>query len=45
MIWSFIAMYILIARALRANDAVGGRTVAIALVALQALVAYSGLIW
>jgi KinB signaling pathway activation protein len=36
--WNF-AMYILIARTLRANDAVGGRTVAIALVALQALVA------
>jgi hypothetical protein len=32
-------MYIVIARALRANDAVGGRTVAIALVVLQLLVA------
>src|ERR1700736_1344504 len=29
-----LAMYIVIARTLRANDAVGGRTVAIALVAL-----------
>jgi KinB signaling pathway activation protein len=36
--WNF-AMYIVIARTLRANDAVGGRTVAIALVALQVLAA------
>ena len=34
-----LAMYIVIARTLRANDAVGGRTVAIALVVLQLLVA------
>jgi hypothetical protein len=34
-----LAMYIVIARTLKANDAVGGRTVAIALVALQLLVA------
>ena len=34
-----LAMYIVIARALRANDAAGGRTVAIALVVLQLLVA------
>jgi hypothetical protein len=32
-------MYIVIARTLRANDSVGGRTVAVALVALQLLVA------
>ena len=32
-------MYIVIARTLRANDGIGGRTVAIALVALQLLVA------
>ena len=32
-------MYIVIARTLRATDAVGGRTVAIALVVLQLLVA------
>jgi hypothetical protein len=32
-------MYIVIARTLRANDAVGGRTIAIALVVLQLLVA------
>ena len=32
-------MYIVIARTLRAKDAVGGRTVAIALVVLQLLVA------
>jgi hypothetical protein len=32
-------MYIVIARTLRANDAVGGRTVTIALVVLQLLVA------
>ena len=34
-----LAMYIVIARTLRANDAVGGRTVAIALLVLQLLVA------
>jgi hypothetical protein len=34
-----LAMYLVIARTLRANDAVGARTVAIALVALQLLVA------
>jgi KinB signaling pathway activation protein len=34
-----LAMYIVIVRTLRANDAVGGRTVAIALVTLQSLVA------
>ena len=34
-----LAMYIAIARPLRANDAVGGRTVAIALVVLQLLAA------
>jgi hypothetical protein len=34
-----LAMYIVIARTLRANDAVGGRTVATALVVLQLLVA------
>ena len=34
-----VAMYIVIARTLRANDAVGGRTVAIALVVLQLLAA------
>src|SRR5216117_745956 len=34
-----LAMYIVIARTLRANDAVGGRMVAIALVVLQLLVA------
>jgi hypothetical protein len=34
-----LAMYIVIARTLRANDAVGGRTVAIALVVLQLLLA------
>src|SRR3989442_4439832 len=34
-----LAMYIVIARTLRANDAVGGRTVAIALVVLQLVVA------
>ena len=34
-----LAMYIVIARTLRANDPVGGRTVAIALVVLQLLVA------
>src|SRR5437867_11306334 len=34
-----LAMYIVIARTLRANDAVGGRTVAIALVLLQLVVA------
>jgi KinB signaling pathway activation protein len=34
-----LAMYIVIARTLRANDAVGGRTVAVALVVLQLLVA------
>ena len=34
-----LAMYIVIARTLRANDAVGARTVAIALVGLQLLVA------
>ena len=34
-----LAMYIVIARTLRAKDAVGGRTVAIALVVLQLLVA------
>ena len=34
-----LAMYIVIARTLRANDAIGGRTVAIALVVLQLLVA------
>src|SRR2546428_13892938 len=34
-----LAMYIVIARTLRANDAVGGRTVAIALVVLQVVVA------
>src|SRR5437899_6816720 len=34
-----LAMYVVIARTLRANDAVGGRTVAIALVVLQLLVA------
>ena len=34
-----LATYIVIARTLRANDAVGGRTVAIALVALQLLAA------
>jgi KinB signaling pathway activation protein len=34
-----LAMYLMIARTLRANDAVGGRTVAIALVLLQLLVA------
>ena len=34
-----LAMYIVIARTLRANDAVGGRTVAIALVVLQLLAA------
>src|SRR6266436_4940361 len=33
-----LAMYIVIARTLRANDAVGGRTVAIALVVLQLVV-------
>jgi KinB signaling pathway activation protein len=33
-----LAMYIAIARTLRANDAAGGRTVAIALVSLQFLV-------
>ena len=32
-------MYIVIARTLRANDAVGGRTIAIALVVLQLVVA------
>jgi hypothetical protein len=36
--WDF-AMYIVIARTLRANDPVASRTVAIALVALQVLVA------
>jgi hypothetical protein len=36
--WDF-AMYIVIARTLRANDAIGGRTVGIALVVLQLLVA------
>ena len=34
-----LAMYIVIARTLRANDAVGGRTIAIALVVLQLVVA------
>src|SRR5437763_5662082 len=34
-----VAMYIAIARTLRANDAAGGRTVAIALVVLQLLAA------
>jgi KinB signaling pathway activation protein len=34
-----LAMYIAIARSLRANDGIGGRTVAIALVVLQLLVA------
>jgi len=34
-----LAMYIVIARTLRANDAVSGRTVAIALVVLQLVVA------
>jgi KinB signaling pathway activation protein len=34
-----LAMYIVIARTLRANDAIAGRTVAIGLVTLQALVA------
>ena len=34
-----LTMYIVIARTLRANDAVGGRTVAIALLVLQLLVA------
>ena len=34
-----LAMYVVIARTLRANDAIGGRTVAIALVVLQLLVA------
>ena len=34
-----LAMYIVIARTLRANDPVGGRTVAIALVVLQLAVA------
>src|SRR5213594_1107854 len=34
-----LAMYIVIVRTLRANDAVGARTVAIALVVLQLLVA------
>src|SRR5437763_16966472 len=34
-----LAMYLLIVRTLRADDAVGGRTVAIALVVLQVLVA------
>ena len=34
-----LAMYIVIVRTLRANDAVGGRTVAVALVVLQLLVA------
>jgi KinB signaling pathway activation protein len=34
-----LAMYIVIARTLRANDATGGRTVAVALVVLQLLVA------
>jgi KinB signaling pathway activation protein len=34
-----LAMYIVIVRTLRANDAAGGRTVAIALVTLQSLVA------
>lgn len=34
-----LAMYIVIVRTLRVNDAVGGRTVAIALVVLQVLVA------
>ncbi len=34
-----LAMYIVIARTLRANDAVGGRTVALALVILQLLLA------
>jgi hypothetical protein len=36
--WDF-AMYVVIARTLRANDALGGRTVGIALVILQLLVA------
>jgi len=36
--WDF-AMYVVIVRTLRANDAIGGRTVAIALVILQMLVA------
>ena len=34
-----LAMYLVIVRTLRANDAIGGRTVAIALVLLQVLVA------
>jgi KinB signaling pathway activation protein len=34
-----LAMYIVIVRTLRTNDAVGGRTIAIALVVLQLLVA------
>jgi hypothetical protein len=34
-----LGMYIMIVRTLRANDAIGGRTVAIALVVLQLLVA------
>jgi hypothetical protein len=34
-----LAMYIVIARTLRANDAVAGRTVAVALVTLQLLAA------
>jgi hypothetical protein len=34
-----VAMYIVIARTLRVNDAIGGRTVGIALVALQFLAA------
>jgi KinB signaling pathway activation protein len=34
-----LAMYLVIARTLRANDAAGGRTVGIALVALQLVVA------
>jgi hypothetical protein len=37
-LWN-VGMYIVIARTLRANDALGGRTVAIALVALQLLAA------
>ena len=37
-LWN-VGVYIMIARALRANDAVGGRTVAIGLVVLQLLAA------
>ena len=36
--WDF-AMYVVIARTLRANDAIGGRTVGVALVILQLLIA------